>query len=169
MALFWHSCFSVASRSAAEHRDARLYRYGVTSRDGDARQFADLYALAQAAPGPNASLGDAPRLQAAGWTGAVATTLGALIPATVFSPSRMARCTRSTPTRRSLSPSAAASRRWRSASCWRAGGCSCARSARLEGYTLAFRHLPRRHRDAPHNPQWLMAAGLWPGSRPLIS
>jgi chromate transporter len=49
------------------------------------RQFADAYALAQAAPGPNALWVTVLGLQAAGGLGAVATTLGVLIPATSFS------------------------------------------------------------------------------------
>ena len=63
-----------------------MYRYVVDERAMEtARQFADLYALAQAAPGPNALWVTLLGLQAAGWTGAVATTLGVLIPATGFS------------------------------------------------------------------------------------
>ncbi|HWI37751.1 MAG TPA: chromate transporter [Burkholderiales bacterium] len=49
------------------------------------RQFADAYALAQAAPGPNALWVTVLGLQAAGGLGALATTLGVLIPATSFS------------------------------------------------------------------------------------
>ena len=49
------------------------------------REFADAYALAQAAPGPNALWVTVLGLQAAGGWGAVATTLGVLIPATSFS------------------------------------------------------------------------------------
>ena len=49
------------------------------------RQFADAYALAQAAPGPNALWVTVLGLQAAGGLGAIATTLGVLIPATSFS------------------------------------------------------------------------------------
>lgn len=50
-----------------------------------AREFADLYALAQAAPGPNALWVTVLGLHAAGGMGAIATTLGVLIPATTFS------------------------------------------------------------------------------------
>jgi chromate transporter len=49
------------------------------------RQFADAYALAQAAPGPNALWVTVLGLLAAGGMGAIATTLGVLIPATSFS------------------------------------------------------------------------------------
>jgi chromate transporter len=49
------------------------------------REFADLYALAQAAPGPNALWVTILGLHAAGGLGAIATTLGVLIPATSFS------------------------------------------------------------------------------------
>jgi chromate transporter len=49
------------------------------------RQFADAYALAQAAPGPNALWVTVLGLLAAGGPGAIATTLGVLIPATSFS------------------------------------------------------------------------------------
>jgi len=49
------------------------------------REFADAYALAQAAPGPNALWVTVLGLQAAGGLGAIATTLGVLIPATSFS------------------------------------------------------------------------------------
>ena len=49
------------------------------------REFSDLYALAQAAPGPNALWVTILGLHAAGGLGAIATTLGVLIPATSFS------------------------------------------------------------------------------------
>ena len=87
MALFWHflllGCIAVGGLSTVM---PDMYRYVVDEQGMvTARQFADLYALAQAAPGPNALWVTLLGLQAAGWTGAVATTLGALIPATVFS------------------------------------------------------------------------------------
>src|SRR5437899_6897868 len=87
MALFWHflllGCIAVGGVSTVM---PGMYRYVVDERAMvTARQFADLYALAQAAPGPNALWVTLLGLQAAGWTGAVATTLGVLIPATVFS------------------------------------------------------------------------------------
>lgn len=49
------------------------------------REFSDLYALAQAAPGPNALWVTILGLHAAGGLGAIATTLGVLLPATSFS------------------------------------------------------------------------------------
>ena len=87
MALFWHflllGCIAVGCVSTVM---PDMYRYVVDERAMvTARQFADLYALAQAAPGPNALWVTLLGLQAAGWTGAVATTLGVLIPATAFS------------------------------------------------------------------------------------
>jgi chromate transporter len=63
-----------------------MQRYVVDERAlVSAREFADLYALAQAAPGPNALWVLLVGMQAAGWAGAVATTLGILLPATTFS------------------------------------------------------------------------------------
>jgi chromate transporter len=87
MALFWHflllGCLAVGGVSTVM---PDMYRYLVDEQGMvSARQFADLYALAQAAPGPNALWVTLLGLQAAGWTGAIATTLGVLIPATVFS------------------------------------------------------------------------------------
>src|SRR5947207_13774343 len=84
---FWHflllGCIAVGGVSTVM---PDMYRYVVDEQAlVTSRQFADLYALAQAAPGPNALWVTLLGLQAAGWTGAVATTLGALIPATVFS------------------------------------------------------------------------------------
>jgi chromate transporter len=87
MALFWHflllGCLAVGGVSTVM---PDMYRY-VVDEQGlvTARQFADLYALAQAAPGPNALWVTLLGLQAGGWTGAIATTLGVLIPATIFS------------------------------------------------------------------------------------
>ena len=87
MTLFWHflllGCIAVGGVSTVM---PDMYRYVVDEQGMvSARQFADLYALAQAAPGPNALWVTLLGLQAAGWTGAVATTLGVLIPATTFS------------------------------------------------------------------------------------
>src|SRR5258708_20287676 len=87
MALFWHflllGCLAVGGVSTVM---PDMYRYMVDEQGMvTARQFADLYALAQAAPGPNALWVTLLGLQAAGWTGAIATTLGVLIPPTVFS------------------------------------------------------------------------------------
>src|SRR2546429_7301672 len=87
MALFWHflllGCIAVGGLSTVM---PDMYRYVADEHAlVTSRQFADLYALAQAAPGPNALWVTLLGLQAAGWMGAAATTLGALIPATVFS------------------------------------------------------------------------------------
>jgi chromate transporter len=63
-----------------------MHRYVVEEMGlVSAREFADLYALAQAAPGPNALWVTVLGLHAAGGMGAIATTLGVLIPATSFS------------------------------------------------------------------------------------
>ena len=48
------------------------------------RQFADAYALAQAAPGPNVMYVTLIGWQVAGWTGAIATTIALVIPPTIF-------------------------------------------------------------------------------------
>jgi chromate transporter len=87
MQLFWHflllGCVAVGGVSTVM---PDMYRYVVDENAlVSARQFSDLYALAQAAPGPNALWVTLLGLQAAGWTGALATTLGILIPATSFS------------------------------------------------------------------------------------
>src|SRR5207237_266771 len=70
MALFWHflllGCIAVGGVSTVM---PDMYRYVVDERGlVTARQFADLYALAQAAPGPNALWVTLLGLQAAGWT-----------------------------------------------------------------------------------------------------
>ena len=87
MALFWHflllGCIAVGGVSTVM---PDMYRYMVDEQGlVTARQFADLYALAQAAPGPNALWVTLLGMQAGGWNGALATTLGVLIPATIFS------------------------------------------------------------------------------------
>ncbi len=50
-----------------------------------ARQFADLYALGQAAPGPNALWVTLIGLHIASWQGALAATLAMLLPGVMFS------------------------------------------------------------------------------------
>lgn len=85
--LFWHflllGCLAVGGVSTVM---PDMHRYMVEEHAlVTAREFADLYALAQAAPGPNALWVTVLGLHAAGALGAVATTLGVLIPATVFS------------------------------------------------------------------------------------
>src|SRR2546423_4191918 len=87
MGLFWHflrlGCIAVGGVSTVM---PDMYRYVVDERGMvTGRQFADLYALAQAAPGPNALWVTLLGLRAAGWAGAVATTLGVLVPATALS------------------------------------------------------------------------------------
>ena len=87
MALFWHflllGCLAVGGVSTVM---PDMYRYVVDEQGFvTARQFADMYALSQAAPGPGALWVALLGMQAAGWTGAIATTLGVLIPATTFS------------------------------------------------------------------------------------
>ncbi len=63
-----------------------MYRYVVDERGlVSARQFADVYALGQAAPGPNALWVPLVGLQAAGWPGAIAATIAVFLPATAFS------------------------------------------------------------------------------------
>ena len=63
-----------------------MYRYVVDERALlTPRQFADVYALGQAAPGPNALWVPLVGLQAAGWPGALAATVAVFLPATLFS------------------------------------------------------------------------------------
>ena len=85
--LFWHflllGCVAVGGVSTVM---PDMYRYVVDENAMvSGRQFSDLYALAQAAPGPNALWVTLLGLLAQGWGGALATTLGILIPATTFS------------------------------------------------------------------------------------
>jgi chromate transporter len=85
--LFWHflllGCIAVGGVSTVM---PDMHRYVVDELGlVTPREFADLYALAQAAPGPNALWVTILGLHAAGGMGAIATTLGVLIPATSFS------------------------------------------------------------------------------------
>jgi chromate transporter len=87
LGLFWHflllGCVSIGGLSTVM---PDMHRYMVEELGMvTAREFADLYALAQAAPGPNALWVTLLGLHAAGGWGAAATTLGVLIPATSFS------------------------------------------------------------------------------------
>ena len=87
LGLFWHflllGCLAVGGVSTVM---PDMHRYVVEELGlVSAREFADLYALAQAAPGPNALWVTVLGLHAAGWLGAIATTLGVLVPATAFS------------------------------------------------------------------------------------
>ena len=60
------------------HRFLVEVHHWITSK-----QFADAYALAQAAPGPNVMYVTLIGWQVAGWAGAFATTLGIIIPSTI--------------------------------------------------------------------------------------
>ena len=87
LALFWHflllGCLAIGGVSTVM---PDMYRYVVDENAlVSAREFADLYAIAQAAPGPNALWVTILGLHAAGWLGAIATTLGVLVPASAFS------------------------------------------------------------------------------------
>jgi chromate transporter len=87
LGLFWHflilGCLAVGGVSTVM---PDMHRYVVDELGlVSSREFADLYALAQAAPGPNALWVTILGLHAAGGLGAIATTLGVLIPATSFS------------------------------------------------------------------------------------
>jgi len=62
-----------------------MYRYVVDVQHWiTSKQFADAYALAQAAPGPNVMYVTLIGWQVAGWSGAIATTLALVIPSTAF-------------------------------------------------------------------------------------
>lgn len=61
------------------HRYLVEVNHWITSK-----QFADAYALAQAAPGPNVMYVTLLGWQVAGWAGAFATTLGIIIPSTIM-------------------------------------------------------------------------------------
>ena len=87
LAIFWHflilGCLAVGGVSTVM---PDMHRYIVDELGlVSSREFADLYALAQAAPGPNALWVMILGLHAAGGLGAIATTLGVLIPASGFS------------------------------------------------------------------------------------
>jgi chromate transporter len=63
-----------------------LFRYVVDEQGWlTARQFADLYALGQASPGPNALWVTLIGFQVASWSGAFAGTAAMLLPGTLFS------------------------------------------------------------------------------------
>lgn len=87
LALFWQffllCCISVGGTNTVM---PDMHRYVVEEHAWISdRQFADLYALGQAAPGPNALWVTLVGLQIAGWQGAAATTLALLIPSTALS------------------------------------------------------------------------------------
>jgi chromate transporter len=87
LALFWQffllSCISIGGANTVLP-DVQRYVVEEHAWISD-RQFADLYALAQAAPGPNALWVTLIGLQIDGWRGAAATTLALLIPSTALS------------------------------------------------------------------------------------
>jgi chromate transporter len=63
-----------------------LFHYVVDEQGWlTARQFADLYAIGQAAPGPNALWVTLIGFQIASWPGAIAGTAAMLLPGTLFS------------------------------------------------------------------------------------
>ena len=62
-----------------------MYRFLVDAHAWiSGKQFADAYALAQAAPGPNVMYVTLLGWQVAGWIGAIATTVALIIPPMVF-------------------------------------------------------------------------------------
>jgi chromate transporter len=62
-----------------------MHRYVVDVHQWiTSKQFADAFALAQAAPGPNVMYVTLIGWQVAGWTGAIATTLALVIPSTAI-------------------------------------------------------------------------------------
>src|SRR4051812_50178888 len=88
LALFWHFLLlgSVAVGGVSTVMPD-MYRYVVDDNAMvSSREFSDVYALAQAAPGPNALWVTLLGLQARGAAGALATTPGSPIPAPGFSP-----------------------------------------------------------------------------------
>ena len=122
------------------------------------REFADAYALAQAAPGPNALWVTVLGLQAAGGLGAMATTLGVLIPATSFSylasllHAKHADSPLALAFRRGLAPVALG---FMLASCWLL---LLAVGHDWRSYALAFAALGVALKT-DLNPLWLLAAG----------
>jgi len=164
LALFWHFLLlgSVAVGGVSTVMPD-MYRYVVDENAMiTAREFSDAYALAQAAPGPNALCVTLLGLLAQGWTGAVATTLGILIPATTFSliASRLHASHADTPlalaVRRGLAPVALGF--------MLASGWLLLRSLEQDwrGYALALVALVVAV-GTRLNPLWLMAAGALAG------
>ena len=164
LALFWHFLLlgSVAVGGVSTVMPD-MYRYVVDENAMlTAREFSDAYALAQAAPGPNALWVTLLGLLARGWTGALATTLGILIPATAFSliASRLHASHADTPlalaVRRGLAPVALGF--------MLASGWFLLRSVEhgWHGYALALITLVVAI-GTELNPLWLMAAGAAAG------
>lgn len=84
--LFWHflllGCVAVGGLNSVM---PDMYRYVVDEQAlVGAREFADVYAIAQAAPGPNALWVALVGLQATGFLGAIAAISAILLPATTF-------------------------------------------------------------------------------------
>jgi chromate transporter len=131
------------------------------------REFADLYALAQAAPGPNALWVTILGLHAAGGLGAIATTLGVLIPATSFSyiasllHAKHADSPLALAFRRGLAPVALG---FMLASCWLLLN---AVGHDWRGYGLAFVALAIAMKT-DINPLWLLAGGAILGIAGLV-
>ena len=167
--LFWHflllGCLAVGGVSTVM---PDMHRYMVEEHAlVTAREFADLYALAQAAPGPNALWVTVLGLHAAGGLGAVATTLGVLIPATAFSwvasvlQARHADSRLALALRRGLAPVALG---------FMLAGCLLLLNGAAQdwrGYLLAIVALGVALRTNV-NPLWLLAAGAVMGVAGLV-
>ena len=160
LALFFHflvlGCLAVGGVSTVM---PDMHRYLVDELGlVTPRQFADAYALAQAAPGPNALWVTVLGLQAAGGLGAIATTLGVLIPATSFSyvasllHAKHADSPLALACRRGLAPVALG---FMLASCWLL---LLAVGHDWRSYALAFAALGVALKT-DLNPLWLLAAG----------
>ena len=169
VAIFWHflllGCLAVGGVSTVM---PDMHRYMVEEHAlVTAREFADLYALAQAAPGPNALWVTVLGLHAAGGLGAIATTLGVLVPATVFSlvasvlQTRHAQSRVVLAIRRGLAPVALG---FMLASCWLL---LTAVGHDWRGYGLAIIALGVALRS-DLNPLWLLAAGAVLGIAGLV-
>lgn len=86
MALFLHFLMlSAMAIGGTQTVMPDMHRYVVDVHHWiTSKQFADAYALAQAAPGPNVMYVTLIGWQVAGWSGAIATTLALVIPSTAF-------------------------------------------------------------------------------------
>jgi chromate transporter len=169
LGLFWHflllGCIAVGGVSTVM---PDMHRYMVEEHAlVTAREFSDLYALAQAAPGPNALWVTVLGLHAAGGLGAIATTLGVLIPASVFSwvacvlHAKHADSRPALALRRGLAPVAMG---FMGASCWLLVN---AAAQDWRGYVLALIALGVALRTSL-NPLWLLAAGGILGGAGLV-
>ena len=169
LGLFWHflllGCVAVGGVSTVM---PDMHRYVVDELGlVSAREFADLYALAQAAPGPNALWVTILGLQAAGALGAIATTLGVLIPATALSyiasllHAKHADAPVALAFRRGLAPVALG---FMLASCWLL---LLAVGHDWRSYGLAFAALGVAMKT-DINPLWLLAAGALLGMVGLV-